>query len=81
MSLPFDPTPVEVRRVPLTFYTDEDTAARVEELRTQTGLDRSLILHRIVQQALRASEPEAEPAPEPAPEDGTDRRTGERRSA
>lgn len=52
MSLPFDPTPPQKRPVAVTFFTDERTASRLDELAEETNLDRSLIVHRIVKQAL-----------------------------
>jgi hypothetical protein len=55
-TLPFDTTPVEERPESITFYTDVETARRLEELKEQTGLDRSLIVHRILKRALEATQ-------------------------
>ncbi len=54
-ALPFDVTPPEVRPVPVTFFTDEKTGERLDALKEETGLDRSLIVHRIVKRALEAA--------------------------
>lgn len=51
-ALPFDATPVEERPEAITFYTDAETAKRLSDLKERTGLDRSLIVHRIVKKAL-----------------------------
>ncbi|MGH7510894.1 MAG: hypothetical protein ACREMZ_15685 [Gemmatimonadales bacterium] len=51
MTLPFDATKPELRPVSITFFTDEETARRLEELKDTTGIDRSLIVHRILKKA------------------------------
>jgi hypothetical protein len=68
VTIPFDITKPEIRRVPVTFNTDETTAEWLQKMMQETGLDRSLIVHRIVKEAKdSASLPEG------------DKRTGEDR--
>ena len=55
MKIPFDTTPPTTRSFPVTFNTDEATAEWLEAMKQETGLDRSLILHRIVTQAREAT--------------------------
>jgi hypothetical protein len=55
VTLPFDTTKPESRPEPITFFTDEETANRLNELKDSTGLDRSLIVHRIVKRALEGT--------------------------
>ena len=57
VTMPFDPTKPEARPVPITFFTDEDTARWLDDHDAGTGLGRSLIVHRIVKQARDASTP------------------------
>lgn len=61
MTLPFDVTKPEQRSNPVTFYTDDETFAWVQALVSDHGLDRSLVVHRIVKQAREsADQPDGE---------------------
>lgn len=71
MTLPFDVTRPEQRSSPVTFYTDEVTFTWLNDLVRDLGIDRSLIVHRIVKQARESA----------ALSDGQERRAGDRRTA
>jgi hypothetical protein len=72
VTTPFDPSKPDTRPVPLTFTTDEVTLSWLDGMAEETTLSRSLIIHRILNQARESVGI--------ATVDG-DRRQGERRSA